>query len=198
MASPFDARYNTIRDKVIYYAKKHGIDTNIAIWQIWAESSFNPKACSNANACGIAQFIPDTAKRFGVNRNDIDSSLDGYGKYMAVLLKRFNNRYDLALAGYNSGEYRNEYTNAAKENRPINWKVLPRGVQTETQNYVNKILKAANKNSNTQSIANNSVVSNAKPQEIVNKLLTDIKTDKTTQYLMYGFGFLVLAVLIRR
>lgn len=65
-----------------------------------------------------------------------------------------------------------------------------------TQNYYNSRLKYYG--ANPSAVSNNSVVSNAKPQEIVNKLLTDIKTDKTTQYLMYGFGFLVLAVLIKR
>lgn len=198
MASPFDKKYNAIRSKIIYYADKHGIDANIAIWQIWTESRFNPKACSHANACGIAQFIPDTAKRFGVNRNDIDSSLDGYGKYMAVLLKRFNNRYDLALAGYNSGEYRNEYTNAAKNNRPINWKVLPRGVQIETQNYVNTILNSAKKNSSSLVNSNSVVTDTIAANNVVKKVISDIKSDESLKYAAYGIGFILLLAVLKR
>ena len=198
MASPFDAKHNAIRSKIISYANKYGIDNNIAIWQIWTESRFNPKACSHANACGIAQFIPDTAKRFGVNRNDIDSSLDGYGKYMSVLLKRFNNRYDLALAGYNSGEYRNEYTNATKQNRPINWKVLPKGVQTETQNYVNTILNSAKKNGSTLVSNNNVVADTATANNLVKKVISDIKSDSSLKYATYGIGFILLLAVLRR
>jgi soluble lytic murein transglycosylase-like protein len=84
---------------------------------------------------------------------DGEASLQAWGKYMTKLLRQFNGRYDLALAGYNSGENRNEYRNAARENRQINWEVFNtpklRGVYTETQNYVKKILAAAQKKTNT-------------------------------------------------
>ncbi len=106
MASPFDSKYDTIRNKIIYYANKYGIPANVGIWQIWQESKFNPRVCSSASACGIAQFIPATANRFGVDRNDVDSSLDGWGRYMQWLLQRpyINGDISLALAGYNAGE----------------------------------------------------------------------------------------------
>lgn len=130
------------------YAQRYGIDEQIAIAQIQQESEFDPRAGSPAGAQGIAQFIPATAARFGVNVWDVNSSFDGWGRYMRLMLDMFGGRYDLALAGYNSGENRAEYRNAAAQNRPINWRVLPARVQSETQHYVNKILGGASVYSN--------------------------------------------------
>ncbi|MFT3745076.1 MAG: lytic transglycosylase domain-containing protein [Pyrinomonadaceae bacterium] len=106
MASPFDNQYANIRSKIYHYADLYGIDRNVGIWQIWQESRFNPRVCSGRGACGIAQFIPATADRFGVDRDDIDSSLNGWGRYMRWLLDRsfINGDIRLALAGYNAGE----------------------------------------------------------------------------------------------
>ena len=127
MASPFDPQYNDIISRIRYYAGQHGIDSNIGIWQIWQESRFKPTVCSHAGACGIAQFMPATARRFNVNRNDINSSLNGWGKYMRFLLDKFNGDYKLALAGYNAGE-----GNVMKYNGIPPFR--------ETQNYVATIL----------------------------------------------------------
>lgn len=140
MASPFDPQYSQIVEKIRYYARNYGIDEDIFIWQIWQESRFNPKVCSGKNACGIAQFIPATAARFNVNRNDVDSSLDGAARYMRWLLDQpyINGRYDLALAGYNAGE-----------GRVKQYKGIP--PFSETQNYVRIILGNAQKSPNSAS-----------------------------------------------
>lgn len=104
MSSPFDAQYNDLRNKIYSYADKYNIDRNIAVWQLWQESSFRTDAKSYAGAKGIAQFMPATAARFNVDPLDVDSSLDGWGKYMIFLLNRYDGNYSLALAGYNGGE----------------------------------------------------------------------------------------------
>lgn len=143
MASPYDSRYAAIRGRVEHYADVYGIPRAVGVWQIWQESKFSATACSYANACGIAQFIPGTAARYGVNRSDVESSLDGWGRYMRDLLAMFGGRIDIALAGYNSGENRSEYRNAAREGREINWAVMPAGVQSQTQSYVKGILRNA-------------------------------------------------------
>lgn len=128
-------------DYLYQVADSYGIDREIAYRQIDQESRFNPDVCSPVGACGIAQFIPDTARRFGLaDRYDPIASLDVWGLYMWTLLDQFGWRYDLALAGYNSGENRNEYRNAYAEERGINWPVLPAGVQSETRNYLKKII----------------------------------------------------------
>lgn len=108
MASPFDPQFSQILERVRFYARRYGIDENIAIWQIWQESKFNPNARSGAGAKGLCQFMPATAARFNVDVWDIESSLDGWGRYMSWLLRQsyINGDYALALAGYNAGEGR--------------------------------------------------------------------------------------------
>ncbi len=120
MPGPYDPQYSTIRQKIAAYAQKYGIDPDLAIWQLWTENGFKSSGCSGAGACGIAQFMPATAQRFGVNRNDVDSSLEGYGKYMAWLRNFFGGDMTKAVAAYNAGE-----GNIQKGRYP-----------TETRNYV--------------------------------------------------------------
>src|SRR3990172_12099694 len=128
-------------DYLYQVADSYGIDRDIAYRQIDQESRFNPDACSRADGCGIAQFIPDTARRFGLtDRYDPVASLDAWGAYMWALLDQFGWRYDLALAGYNSGENRSEYRNAFAEERGINWAVMPGNIPVETRNYLKIIL----------------------------------------------------------
>lgn len=117
---------------VVQTARRFGIDEKVALAQISQESGFNPKARSSVGAVGIAQFMPATAARFGVNVNSVESSLDGWGKYMSFLLKRYNGDYSKALAGYNAGE-----GNVDK------YKGVP--PFAETQNYVKSILANAGK-----------------------------------------------------
>ncbi len=104
MPNPFDSQYADIRKTITYYAQRYGIDPNLAIWQLWTENNFRASGCSNKGACGIAQFTPATAQRFGVNRENVNSSLDGYGKYMSYLRKFFNGNMTKAVAAYNAGE----------------------------------------------------------------------------------------------
>jgi soluble lytic murein transglycosylase-like protein len=121
-------------------ARKYGIDENLGLAQIKAESAFRVNA-NSGQAYGIAQFTPPTAARYNLqDRSDPVASLDAWGRYMRDLLQMFGGRYDLALAGYNSGENRKEYKAAAASNRQVNWNVLPARVQTETRSYVSKIL----------------------------------------------------------
>jgi len=51
------------------------------------------------------QFMPDTAKRFGVrNPHDPQQAIDAAARYLRDLLMKFDGRLDLALAAYNAGE----------------------------------------------------------------------------------------------
>jgi soluble lytic murein transglycosylase-like protein len=71
--------------------------------QIYAESGFNPFAQSGAGAAGIAQFMPGTARSYGVsNPFDAADAIDGQAHLMHDLLARFAS-VPLALAAYNAG-----------------------------------------------------------------------------------------------
>ena len=71
--------------------------------QIYKESSFNPFARSPAGAQGIAQFMPGTARAYGLNDPfDAERAIDAQAHLMHDLLRRFGS-VPLALAAYNAG-----------------------------------------------------------------------------------------------
>lgn len=61
------------------------------------------KLKSAKGAIGIAQFMPVTAARYGVNPLDPVQAIDGAARYLRDLYAMFNN-WRLAIAGYNAGE----------------------------------------------------------------------------------------------
>jgi hypothetical protein len=71
--------------------------------QLMAESGFNPRAVSPAGALGIAQFMPSTARSYGL-RDPFDpvASIDAQAHLMSDLLRQFHS-VPLALAAYNAG-----------------------------------------------------------------------------------------------
>jgi len=72
--------------------------------QLYAESGFNPFAVSPAGARGIAQFMPGTAREYGLaDPSDPVASIDAQAHLMSDLLRRFGGRVALALAAYNAG-----------------------------------------------------------------------------------------------
>jgi len=77
------------------------------------ESGFENTAISTSKAAGIWQFIPETAKRFGLRvdqsvdeRLNVDKQTDAAISYYKKLLsiKEFKKDWRLALIAYNSGE----------------------------------------------------------------------------------------------
>ena len=107
-------------------ARKHGIDPRIFKAMIRAESNFNPRAGSPAGARGIAQFMPATARAYGVNLDDgrVSDDLDGAARYIKANLQRTGGNYHQALSIYNSGQ-------------PDKYRA---GGYPETIAYVNKIM----------------------------------------------------------
>lgn len=83
----------------------YGVDPYLVFCVMENESSFNSRALSPKGARGLMQLMPATAARFGVrDAHDPAQSIRAGTRYLKELMRRFNGRIDLALAGYNAGE----------------------------------------------------------------------------------------------
>jgi soluble lytic murein transglycosylase-like protein len=109
---------------------QHGVDPFLIYCLMSQESSFVAGATSPKGALGLMQLMPGTAARYGVtNPYDVAQNIQGGTRYLKDLLKMFNGRIDLALAGYNAGE--GAVMKFGKNIPPYD----------ETRNYVRLILK---------------------------------------------------------
>ncbi len=128
---------------------KRDMPAEIALLPV-VESAYDPFAYSHGRAAGPWQFIPGTARHFGLKSNwwydgrrDILASTDAALTYLQQLHKRFDGDWLLALAAYNAGG--GNVNRAIRRNReqgkPTDfWSLdLPR----ETQAYVPKLLAVA-------------------------------------------------------
>lgn len=87
-------------------AQRWNISAALLAAQAYRESGFNPFARSPAGAQGIAQFMPATARSYGLaNPYDAAAAIDAQAHMMRDLLRRFAS-VPLALAAYNAGPAR--------------------------------------------------------------------------------------------
>lgn len=112
--------------------------------QVHVESGFNPLAKSPANAEGLSQFMPATARQYGVQYGDsptaIRSQVAGQAKYMTYLLNRYNGDWEKALSGYNAGEGNTDSYIKAANRTGRDWKSY---LRTETRNYLQQVPERA-------------------------------------------------------
>jgi soluble lytic murein transglycosylase-like protein len=83
-------------------AAKHGIPEDMFLRLVQQESGWNPGAVSSKGATGLAQLMPGTAARLGVDAKDPHQNLDGGARYLRMMFDRFGS-WRLALAAYNAG-----------------------------------------------------------------------------------------------
>ena len=119
-------------------SQKYGIPQHM-LYSVWAQESRkgNMKKSSADGAKGHFQFMPGTAKAYGISGRewDFDASSDAAARYFQWLLKHYNGDHNKALAAYNWGNGNldkaiNRYGNDWLSHAP-----------KETQGYVNSINK---------------------------------------------------------
>jgi murein DD-endopeptidase MepM/ murein hydrolase activator NlpD len=122
-------------------ARKHGVDPAVLKALIQQESGFREGVKSGAGAQDIAQFMPATAKAYGVTLGDgrVSDDLDGAARYIADNLKKTGGNYHQALSIYNSGK-----PDAYKD---------PSFAGGQTYNYVRSIMANAKRDGGTPSKA---------------------------------------------
>ena len=126
--------------------EKSGLPMDLVLLPI-VESAFDPFAYSHGRASGMWQFVPATAKQFGLQQNwwydgrrDVAASTRSAIAFLKYLHKRFDGNWLHALAAYNTGEGR--VFKAIRNNKKAGkstefWALkLPR----ETRDYVPKLL----------------------------------------------------------
>jgi len=110
-------------------SKKYNISEDLIRAVIKVESGYDVFSVSKAGAMGLMQLIPKTALELGVERPfDIEENIDGGTRYLRMMLDRYNNDLDKALAAYNAGPYRVDEANGIPDIE-------------ETKNYVKLIKK---------------------------------------------------------
>jgi len=114
------------RETARMIAEEEGVDPDLFIRLVEAESSFRPDVTSTAGAYGLTQLMPGTAAELGVDPSDPIQNLRGGARYLRQQLDRFGDPA-LALAAYNAGP-----------GRVRQYGGIP--PFQETQNYVARIL----------------------------------------------------------
>jgi len=113
-------------DAFFHAEQFYGLPANMLSSIAYQESRYNKNARSKAGAIGLMQFLPSTARDYGIDPTDPIASIDAAGRYMRDLYKKFGS-WDQALAAYNWGQ-----GNLAKKGLSA--------APAETQNYFSQIL----------------------------------------------------------
>lgn len=170
---------------ILESAKRYGIDPRILSSVCFTESRYRLDAISPKGARGPMQFMPDTARRYGLqNPHDPRAAIDAGARYLRDLLFRFNGRLDLALAAYNAGEGTVESFLTGKPLRLANGKIInPRGLITgglppypETRHYVTSIITRVTHPS--QFISKTVLMPSRRNQTLHNSETRDLPSDK--------------------
>ena len=107
-------------------ARRHNVPEDLFLRLVQQESGWNPGARSHKGATGLAQLMPATAQRLGVDMHNPHQNLEGGARYLRMMYDRFGS-WRLALAASNAGPLAVERHGGVPPYR-------------ETQNYVRVIL----------------------------------------------------------
>jgi membrane-bound lytic murein transglycosylase D len=112
------------------------------VWLAEVESSMDPRASNPSGAAGLFQFMPATARQYGLRtgifdeRRNPEKSARAAARYLKALHGRFGS-WPLALAGYNAGE--NRVQGLLDKHKASGFDQIAPDLPTETQMYVPKV-----------------------------------------------------------
>lgn len=114
---------------------KYGLPEGLLSAIASAESNYNPNAKnSGSGASGMFQFMPATAKGYGIDPFNPVQAADAAGKMMSGLIAKYDGDLAKALAGYNWG---GGNVDKAIKQYGNNWLAH---APAETQKYIQKIM----------------------------------------------------------
>lgn len=132
-----------------HYGELRNLDKNLVMALIRAESGFNPRAHSWADAYGLMQIIPPTAKALagqldeplnnpeGLYDPELNINLGTF--YLSKLLSKFENKVEYALAAYNAGEHRVARWEKFRDAGDLDF-FVENIEYTQTRNYVRRVM----------------------------------------------------------
>lgn len=134
---------------IVEELERRNLPLELALLPI-VESAFDPFAYSHGRASGMWQFVPGTAKRFGLEQNwwydgrrDVLASTSAALNYMEYLNRRFKGDWLHALASYNSGEGRVGKSIRRNKRKGLATDFWSLSLPKETEAYVPKLLALA-------------------------------------------------------
>lgn len=145
--SPYD-------DLIQTHSKKIDWDWRLVASLIYQESRFDPNNSSWANAKGLMQLMPKTAKELGVkNRSNPKQSIRGGTKYLNQIWQRFETiedsiqRTKFTMASYNCGLYHVKDAQKLAKKRGLNPSIWDENVEkmilalSHPKNYNDPVVK---------------------------------------------------------
>ena len=134
-------RYFPVMEPIL---KKNGVPADL-LYLACIESTLNPRAVSPAKAAGLWQFMPSTAKEYGLEVNEyVDERFDPVKsteaacRYLKKAYDRYGGNWENAAASYNAGMGRvsSELTNQQVQSAYDLW------LADETMRYIYRLIAA--------------------------------------------------------
>ncbi len=142
--------YSYLRAEMWPAYERAGLPEALLFGMLAKESAARVHSYSRAGAAGPLQFMPETAKRFGIgNINGRDGRLDpataarANVAYLREQLGAFDNNLELSLAAYNGGESRMRRLVKQHPGKGFWSNQILFALPAETRDYVPKVLAAA-------------------------------------------------------
>jgi TolA-binding protein len=132
------------------YGSIRNLDNNIVLALIRAESGFNRRAHSWADAYGLMQIIPRTAKALALELNivctiptdlfDPEVNINLGTHYLKTLFQQFEYKPEYALAAYNAGPHRVQRWKTFKFSDDIDF-FVENIEYSQTRTYVRRVMR---------------------------------------------------------